>query len=100
MLAIALILISVNTRGLVSVYSMILVGLCNSIMFPTIFTLGIKDLNGGDEHKGSGLLATSILGGALVPVLTGEIADGYGFRLAFMIPFVCYAYIAVLGPGT
>ncbi len=97
LLAIALILISVNSSGLLSVYTIILVGLCNSVMFPTIFTLGIKNLNGGEAHKGSGLLATAILGGAIVPVLTGQVLDGYGFRLAFMIPVVCYAYIAVLG---
>jgi FHS family L-fucose permease-like MFS transporter len=97
MLAIALILISINSVGLMSIYSMILVGFCNSIMFPTIFTLGIKDLAVGEEQKGSGLLATAILGGAIIPVLTGELADKMGFRIAFLIPVVCYAYIAILG---
>lgn len=97
MLAIALILISINSRGIMSVYSMVLVGLCNSIMFPTIFTLGIKNLGPGEEHKGSGILATAILGGALVPVLTGELADKMGFRVAFLLPVFCYAYIAFLG---
>lgn len=97
MLAIALILISINSRGLMSVYSMILVGFCNSIMFPTIFTLGIKNLGPGEEGKGSGLLATAILGGALVPVLTGEMADQMGFRVAFLLPVLCYGYIAFLG---
>jgi MFS transporter, FHS family, L-fucose permease len=97
MLAIALILISINSRGLLSIYSMILVGFCNSIMFPTIFTLGIKSLGAGEEQKGSGLLATAILGGALVPVLTGMLADGMGFRIAFLLPVICYGYIALLG---
>jgi FHS family L-fucose permease-like MFS transporter len=97
MLAIALILISINTTGLLSVYSLILVGFCNSIMFPTIFTLGIKSLGLGEEHKGSGLLATAILGGAIVPVLTGVIADTMGFRIAFLLPLVCYGYITLLG---
>lgn len=97
MLAIALILISINSIGLLSVYSMILVGFCNSIMFPTIFTLGIKNLALGEEGKGSGLLATAILGGALVPVLTGMIADGMGFRVAFFLPIFCYGYIAFFG---
>lgn len=97
MLAISLILISINSRGLMSVYSMILVGFCNSIMFPTIFTLGIKDLGPGEEQKGSGLLATAILGGAFIPVITGEIADKYGFRMAFLLPVICYGYIALLG---
>ncbi len=97
MLAIALILISINSRGLMSVYTMILVGFCNSIMFPTIFTLGIKNLGPGEEGKGSGLLATAILGGALIPVLTGMVADKMGFRVAFLLPVVCYGYIAFLG---
>ncbi len=97
MLAIALILISINSRGMLSIYSMILVGFCNSIMFPTIFTLGIKSLGAGEEQKGSGLLATAILGGALVPVLTGMLADGMGFRIAFLLPVICYGYIALLG---
>lgn len=96
-LAIALILISVNSRGIMSVYSMVLVGLCNSIMFPTIFTMGIKNLGPGEEHKGSGILATAILGGAVVPVLTGELADKMGFRIAFLLPVFCYVYIAFLG---
>lgn len=97
MLAIALIIISINSRGLMSVYSMILVGFCNSIMFPTIFTLGIKQLGPGEEQKGSGLLATAILGGAIIPVLTGKLADSSGLRMAFLIPVVCYVYIALLG---
>lgn len=97
MLAIALILISINSRGILSVYSMILVGFCNSIMFPTIFTLGIKNLGPGEEQKGSGLLATAILGGALVPVVTGMLADRMGFRIAFLLPVLCYGYIAFLG---
>jgi FHS family L-fucose permease-like MFS transporter len=97
MLAVALILISVNSRDFISIYSMILVGFCNSIMFPTIFTLGIKNLSPGEEGKGSGLLATAILGGALIPVLTGELVDATGFRVAFMLPLLCYAYIAFFG---
>lgn len=97
MLAIALILISINSRGILSIYSMILVGFCNSIMFPTIFTLGIKNLGAGEEQKGSGLLATAILGGALVPVITGMMADKMGFRIAFLLPVLCYGYITLLG---
>lgn len=97
MLAIAFILISTNTRGMMSVYSLILVGLCNSVMFPTIFTLGIKDLGAGQEHKGSGILATAIIGGAFVPVITGKLIDSNGFGVAFLLPVICYAYIAFLG---
>lgn len=97
MLAIAFILISINSRGNVAVWSMVLVGLCNSIMFPTIFTLGIKGLGMGEEHKGSGLLATAILGGAIIPVMTGLMADEVGLRMAFILPTLCYGYIAILG---
>jgi FHS family L-fucose permease-like MFS transporter len=97
MLAIALILISINSRGQLSIYSMILIGFCNSIMFPTIFTLGIKNLGHGEEQKGSGLLATAILGGAIVPVVTGKLIDSMGFRVAFLLPVLCYGYIAILG---
>ncbi len=96
-LAIAFILISINSFSYLSIYSLILVGFCNSIMFPTIFTFGIKDLKDGEEQKGSGLLATAILGGAIIPVITGEMADHVGFRLAFLLPVICYAYIAFLG---
>ncbi|MCM2348396.1 MAG: sugar MFS transporter [Bacteriovoracaceae bacterium] len=97
MAAIGLILISINSRGNISVYSMILIGLCNSIMFPTIFTLAIKGLAPNETSKGSGLLATAILGGALVPVLTGQIADLAGLRTAFLLPTLCYGYIAFMG---
>ncbi|HSH87589.1 MAG TPA: sugar MFS transporter, partial [Methylophilus sp.] len=76
---------------------MVLVGLCNSIMFPTIFTLGIKDLKAGQEKKGSGLLATAILGGAIVPLLTGLLADFLGLHHAFILPVICYVYIAWFG---
>jgi len=96
-LSIALIVVSMNTTGMLAVYSMVLVGLCNSIMFPTIFTLGIKNLKAGQEKKGSGLLATAILGGAIVPLFTGLLADSVGLHHAFILPVVCYAYIAWLG---
>ena len=96
-IAIVLIFVSINSQGNLAIYSLILVGLCNSIMFPTIFTLGIKGLNASDSHMGSGLLATAILGGALVPVLTGFMADSIGLRMAFVLPAVCYAYIALFG---
>lgn len=96
-LSIALIIVSMNTSGMLAVYSMVLVGLCNSIMFPTIFTLGIKNLKAGQEKKGSGLLATAILGGAVVPLFTGLLADRLGLHHAFILPVVCYAYIAWLG---
>lgn len=97
LLSVLLILVSMQTTGTLSIVSMALVGLCNSIMFPTIFTLGIKGLKEGQEKKGSGLLATAILGGAIVPLLTGLLADRLGLHHAFILPVICYAYIAWLG---
>lgn len=97
LLSVLLILVSMQTTGTLSIVSMALVGLCNSIMFPTIFTLGIKGLKEGQEKKGSGLLATAILGGAIVPLLTGLLADRLGLHHAFILPVICYVYIAWLG---
>jgi FHS family L-fucose permease-like MFS transporter len=97
LLAVLLILVSMQTTGTLAIATMALVGLCNSIMFPTIFTLGIKDLKDGQEKKGSGLLATAILGGAIVPLLTGLLADRLGLHHAFILPVICYIYIAWLG---
>lgn len=97
LLAIVLIVSSMSTTGMLAVLSMVLVGMCNSIMFPTIFTLSIRTLQSGMEKKGSGLLATAIVGGAIVPLLTGLLADHVGLHHAFVLPVVCYAYIAWLG---
>jgi MFS transporter, FHS family, L-fucose permease len=97
LLAIALIVFSINSTGMLAIYSIVLVGFCNSIMFPTIFTLAIKGLKAGQEKTGSGLLATAILGGAIVPLSTGLLADKVGLQTAFILPVLCYAYIAGLG---
>lgn len=96
LLAIILIVVSINSSGMMAVYTMIAVGLCNSIMFPTIFTLAIKGLEKSAE-KASGLLATAILGGAFIPLFTGQLADNMGLRMAFILPAICYAYIAFFG---
>lgn len=96
LIAFCLILISINSSGLMAVYSMILVGFCNSIMFPSIFTLSIMGLNGSTQ-KASGLLSTSIIGGALIPLLTGQLADSMGLRMGFVLPGLCYLYIAYFG---
>jgi FHS family L-fucose permease-like MFS transporter len=95
-LAIGLILLSVNSTGMIAVYTMIAVGLCNSIMFPTIFTLALKGFEKSAE-RASGLLATAIVGGAFIPLLTGWMADTAGLRTAFILPALCYAYIAFYG---
>ncbi len=96
LIAISLILISINSHGMIAIYTMILVGFCNSIMFPTIFTLSIKGLEGGTQ-KASGLLSTSILGGSLIPLVTGQLADKWGLRLAMCVPLLCYIYIWLFG---
>jgi FHS family L-fucose permease-like MFS transporter len=77
-------------------WSIILVGLFNSIMFPSIFTLGIAGL-GPLTGEGSGLLIAAIVGGAIVPVLEGALADRIGIHLAFVIPALCYLYIVFYG---
>jgi len=80
----------------VPMLTMLAVGFCNSIMFPSIFTLGIQDL-GHLTSKGSSLMIAAIVGGALIPKATGILADHGGLHPAFIIPAVCYVYIAVFG---
>jgi FHS family L-fucose permease-like MFS transporter len=81
------------TSGSVAVWSVILVGFFNSIMFPSIFTLGIAKL-GPLTGDGSGLLIMAIVGGAILPVVQGAIADRIGIHHAFVLPILCYLYIA------
>jgi MFS transporter, FHS family, L-fucose permease len=87
-----LVCVSMLTFGQVAVWSIILVGLFNSIMFPSIFTLGIAEL-GPLTGDGSGLLVMAIVGGAIIPVLQGLIADRIGIHHAFILPVFCYLYI-------
>jgi len=96
--AVALILISIITTGVVSMWSLLLVGFFNSIMFPTIFTLAIKGI-GKYTEQASGILCTAIIGGALVPLLFGTIADitDGNLKIALLIPIVCYLYIVWFG---
>jgi FHS family L-fucose permease-like MFS transporter len=88
--------ISILSFGSVAVWTILLVGLFNSIMFPSIFTLGIAGL-GPLTGKGSGLLVTGIVGGALIPLAEGKAADMIGLHHAFIIPAICYIYIAYYG---
>ena len=89
----ALVLISMLTTGSVAMWSIILVGFFNSIMFPSIFTLGIAKL-GPRTGDGSGMLIMAIVGGAIIPVAQGAIADRIGVHHAFVLPVICYLYIA------
>jgi FHS family L-fucose permease-like MFS transporter len=87
-----LVTISMLTTGSVAMYSIILVGFFNSIMFPSIFTLGVAEL-GPLTGDGSGLLNMAIVGGAIIPVIQGYFADKMGIHHAFFLPVVCYLFI-------
>jgi len=94
--AVALVLIAMLGSGHVAIGAVVLCGFFNSIMFPNIFTLGIAGL-GPMTSKGSGLIMTAIVGGAVIPALLGWAADRYGIQRAFVIPLFCYLYIAWYG---
>jgi len=90
--AILFVIVSMSTTGLVALWSILAVGLFNSIMFPTIFSLAIEGL-GELKPQGSGILCTAIVGGAFIPPLYGYITDMSGFKMAFVLVVICYAYI-------
>jgi len=89
--ALVLAVIAIATDGHLSMWCLIAVGLCHSIMFPTIFTLGIRGL-GPLTEEGSGLLIMAIAGGAL-SALQGVIADRIGLQLSYLLPAACYVYV-------
>ncbi|MCL1633715.1 L-fucose:H+ symporter permease [Luteimonas sp. SX5] len=95
-IACVLLLVTVSSHGLVAMWSVIAIGLFNSIMFPTIFTLGIERL-GPMTEKASSLLVMAIVGGAIVPLAQGVLADRIGVQAAFALPLLCYAYIIWYG---
>lgn len=88
--------ISAASTGWAAAGTIIAIGLCNSIMFPTIFTLAIEGL-GSDTPQGSGLICMAIVGGAVVPLITGTLADHIGLSLALLAPIACYLWIAAYG---
>ena len=94
--AFTLVITSTLTHGHTAMFALLFVGICNSIMFPSIFTLGIQDL-GPLTSKGSSLMIAAIVGGALIPEATGKLADIIGLHHAFIIPALCYVYIAAYG---
>ena len=91
----ALVTASMLLNGHTAMWTILTVGLFNSIMFPTIFSLGEAEL-GSLSGTGSGLLNMAIVGGAILPVIQGVIADRVGLHHAFVLPLLCYLYIAVL----
>ena len=92
LIAIVMIIVSMNTTGSLAMWSILAVGFFNSIMFPTIFTLAVKGL-GSLTSKGSGLVCQAIVGGALIPLVQGVAADMIGIQLSFIVPMLCYIYI-------
>lgn len=95
-LAVMMLFISMNTDGLTAMWSILAVGLFNSIMFPTIFALTIDGL-GDLKPQASGLLCMAIVGGAVIPPMYGFLTDNIGFKLAFFLLIACYGYIAFFG---
>ncbi|HLK93494.1 MAG TPA: sugar MFS transporter [Polyangia bacterium] len=96
LIATALVVVSALTTGWTAVITIIAVGLLNSVMFPTIFTIAIEGL-GRHTEQGSGILCTAIVGGAFIPALQGVLADKAGLHVSFLLPAVCYLYIAWYG---
>jgi len=96
LLAVSCVAISIATTGEIAVWSLILCGFFNSIMFPNIFALGITGL-GPMTSKGSGLIMTAVVGGAIIPVAIGGLTDHFGFRVAASLPILCYLFIAFYG---
>jgi FHS family L-fucose permease-like MFS transporter len=91
--AVALLATTIATTGAAAMWSVIAIGLFNSIMFPTIFTLGIEGL-GPLTSKASSLLVMAIVGGAIIPYVQGLFADRIGVQGAYVLPVMCYLYIA------
>ena len=92
-MAVGLLLLAIAAGGgAVTQWSLLLIGFFNSIMFPTIFSLGTKGL-GKFTGAASGIISTAIVGGALVPVLQGFVIDHVGLMISYVIPAVCYVYI-------
>lgn len=81
------------TTGSVALWTVISIGLFNSIMFPNIFSLAVKDLDKGELSSASGLINALILGGAIIPPIMGFVADSMGYTWAFIVPAICYLYI-------
>ncbi|WP_185732431.1 L-fucose:H+ symporter permease [Burkholderia sp. Bp8963] len=92
----ALLMIAILASGTIAMWALLAIGLFNSIMFPTIFTLAIEGL-GKHTGEGSGILCMAIVGGAIVPLIQGVMADHIGVQLSFCVPVVCYLYIAYYG---
>jgi FHS family L-fucose permease-like MFS transporter len=94
--AIGLLLVAILGHGAIAMWAILGVGLFNSIMFPTIFSMALHKL-GPMTGQGSGVLCMAIVGGAIVPLVQGAFADRIGLQFSFFVPIVCYAYILFFG---
>ncbi len=95
-IAAALVLAAMFTTGSFAMIAILSIGLFNSIMFPTIFTLAIDDL-GDHTAQGSGILCMAIVGGAIIPLFQGMLADKMGLHQSFFLPIICYMFVAYYG---
>lgn len=94
--SVVLIAITILSSGSMAMWAILLVGLFNSIMFPTIFSLALSGL-GKHTSQGSGILCLAIVGGAILPLLQGFLADSTSVQFAFILPLICYLYIVFYG---
>jgi MFS transporter, FHS family, L-fucose permease len=85
---------SMLSTGQVALWSIVSIGLFNSVMFPNIFSLAVKGLDRSEVSLASGIINTLIVGGAVIPLLMGVLADAFSIQYSFIIPVLCYLYIA------
>ncbi len=95
-LGVALLLVGMFSTGNIAVWSLILCGFANSIMYPTIFALGIAEL-GPLTSKGSGVITIGNVGGAVIPLAFGALADSFGYHYAFVLPIIGYLFVVYYG---
>jgi MFS transporter, FHS family, L-fucose permease len=95
-LGVALLLVGMFSTGEIAVWSLILCGFANSIMYPTIFALGIAEL-GPLTSKGSGVITIGNVGGAVIPLAFGALADSFGYHFAFVLPILGYLFVTYYG---
>jgi FHS family L-fucose permease-like MFS transporter len=99
LIAAALAVTTTFAPGNIALWTLVSIGLFNSVMFPNIFSLAVRDLDAGEMSTASGIINTLIVGGAVVPVIMGRIADSpaLGYSWAFLVPAICYLYIFFFG---
>ncbi len=95
-LGMALLLVSMFSHGAAAAWTLVLCGAANSIMYPTIFALGIAEL-GPKTSEGSGIITMGNFGGAVIPFLMGALADKVGIQYAFSVPILCYLFVSYYG---